>query len=412
MIKLLSKFLKIYFLFFCIIFIQAQENNHKIISQLSPFLANTYFNVNFGLINYPFSNDNLLNGYTSNNIKKSKFSARILLGYKFREDFAVQFGVMRPASWVKYADINGQQIDRSVWINIWSLSFKKDFKLFRNTSIYGELGVGNFSRKGFDVANDVVYRDAHYATIVLGGGLRHPLNDKWDLLLNATYIPKNNKQNQPYVFQTSIGMQYNLKQIPLKKAEIFIKKKKYFFPKCFIQFGYASSNAGFFLNNFFSGNIKVKDSKLGLPIFWHGDSKISDAFSFSYQKTAFRTEKYFSLDWGVSLTAFKTIKTDTKAFAISIFPVLRFYVLRQKDFDMYLNYSVIGPTILSKANFDGLETGPSLTYQDFMGWGMFIGKNRKLNLEFKIMHYSNGNFFPNNAGIDAPLMFNVGIPLN
>lgn len=319
---------------------------------------------------------------------------------------------MRPASWVEYTNINGQNIDRSVWINIWSLSLKKDFKLFKNTSIYGEFGIGNLSRKGFDIANDIVYRDAHYAALVFGTGLKHPLNDKWDLLLNTTYIPQNKNQNQPYVFQSSLGFQYNLKQITRKKAEAYTENKKYFFPKHFIQLGYASSNLGFFLNNFFSGNIKVKDSKLGVPIFWHGDSKISDALSFSYQKTVFRTEKYFSLDWGISLTAFKTIKTDTNAFAVSIFPVLRFYILRQKGFRFYLNYSVIDPTILSKADFDGLDTGPSLTYQDFMGWGMIIGKNRKLNLEFKIMHYSNGNFFPNNAGIDVPLMFNIGIPLN
>lgn len=114
----------------------------------------------------------------------------------------------------------------------------------------------------------------------------------------------------------------------------------------------------------------------------------------------------------MSFTTFSTVKTNTSAFAVSVFPVLRFYVIRKSSLDLYLHYSVIGPTILSKANFDNLGTGPSLTYQDFMGMGMFIGKKGKVNLEFKIMHYSNGNFFPDNAGIDLPLMLNMGIPLN
>jgi len=390
----------------------SQEFKKQINTQLTPFLSKAYYNINFGLINYPFSNNNLAIGYSASVIKKSKFSARILLGYKFKEDFAIQFGVMRPANWVQYTDINGQQIDRSVWINIWSLSLKKYVKLFKNTSIYGEFGIGNFSRKGIKINNDIVYSDAHYAALVLGAGLKRPLNNKWDILLNTTYIPKSERQNQPSVFQSSIGMQYNLNQKPRNKAKSILENNKFYFPKHFIQVGYATSNIGFFLNNFFSGNVKVKESKLGLPIFWHGDSKASEAFSFSYQKTVYRTEKLFSLDWGVSFTTFSTVKTNTSAFAVSIFPVLRFYVLRKNNVDLYLNYSVIGPTILSKANFDNLGTGPSLTYQDFMGIGMFLGKKRKLNLEFKIMHYSNGNFFPDNAGIDLPLMFNVGIPLN
>ena len=281
-----KQFLILVFLIFFSITTQSQDNKSQIRTQLTPFLSKAYYNINFGLINYPFSNNNLLSGYTSNSVKRSKFSARILLGYKFKENFAIQFGVMRPANWVQYTNINNQQIDRSVWINIWSLSLKKHVELFRNTSIYGEFGIGNFSRKGFKINSDIVYSDAHYATLLLGTGLRHPLNDKWDLLLNATYIPKNDGQNQPSVFQSSIGMQYNLRQRPRKKAEL-IDDNKYYFPKHFVQAGYATSNIGFFLNNFFSGNVKVKDSKLGLPIFWHGDSKVSKAFSFSYQRMVY-----------------------------------------------------------------------------------------------------------------------------
>ena len=75
---------------------------------------------------------------------------------------------------------------------------------------------------------------------------------------------------------------------------------------------------------------------------------------------------------------------------------------------MYLNYSIIGPTYLTKKNIDNLPTGPKLTYQDFMGIGAFFGKHRKYNFELRIMHYSNGNISPQNDGVAIPVMLTFG----
>ena len=44
-----------------------------------------------------------------------------------------------------------------------------------------------------------------------------------------------------------------------------------------------------------------------------------------------------------------------------------------------------------------------------MGLGLFMGKNRKLNAEVNINHYSNGNLFPDNDGVKIPLTFMVGM---
>jgi hypothetical protein len=94
--------------------------------------------------------------------------------------------------------------------------------------------------------------------------------------------------------------------------------------------------------------------------------------------------------------------------AFSIFPTIRFYLMRRKDFDMYTNYSLIGPTLLTKDNLDNLNTGPKITYQDMMGLGIFFGKKRKYNAELRIMHYSNGNIFTQNAGVAVPIQFTFG----
>ena len=146
----------------------------------------------------------------------------------------------------------------------------------------------------------------------------------------------------------------------------------------------------------------------GIPVFWVGEVKAENSFSVTYQRLAFRTEKIFSLDWGISVTAFNTEATSEKVLAFSIFPTIRFYLMRRKGFDMYTNYSLIGPTLLTKDNLDNLNTGPKITYQDMMGLGIFFGKKRKYNAEFRIMHYSNGNIFTQNAGVAVPIQFTLG----
>ena len=88
--------------------------------------------------------------------------------------------------------------------------------------------------------------------------------------------------------------------------------------------------------------------------------------------------------------------------------MLRFTVLRIKPMDLYFNYSAAGPSYISRLRIDDKESGKHFTFQDFMGMGVYAGKKRNLNLELSINHYSNGNIFPDNAGVKIPLTFNLG----
>ncbi len=384
------------------------QQKTKSLSQLSPFLSKTYYNFNFGLLFYPYSDANLKPGFTSESISKNRFSGRILLGYKFREDFAIQYGVMRPASWLTYNNVNNIGYSKSVWFNLWSLSLKKSFQLNNKLSFYTELGIANVSRVGFEINNEVIYKDAHYGSLLAGFGFSYKVNKNWDALLNATYIPKSSEQNQPYVLQTSVGMLYNLRNKPKEVTDAYEKEGRYFFPKRTIQIGYGSSRFGFFANEFFAMAAKIgKTENIGVPVFWIGEVQAKNAFMISYSQTAFRTEKLFSLDWGISISGFQTLD-NTNVYTLSIFPMMKFYVWRKRTFDAYINYSIIGPTYLTKKNVDNYKTGPKITYQDFMGFGAYFGKNRDYNIELRIAHYSNGNFFPENDGIDIPLMFTIG----
>jgi hypothetical protein len=124
-----------FFIFLITINNFGQENRESKI-QPSKFLANFYYSINFGGIFYPFSNDHLIDGYKTETFSKNYFSGKLGFGYKLNEDLALQFGVIRPASWFKYDNVNNIGYDRSVWINAWFLSLKKNIKLYKNLSFF------------------------------------------------------------------------------------------------------------------------------------------------------------------------------------------------------------------------------------------------------------------------------------
>lgn len=394
----------VFFISFSLISQQKEKQKTK----FTNFLANSYYSLNFGGIFYPFSNDNLIDGFATETFSKNRFSGRLLLGHKLNDNLSIQFGTMRPASWFKYDNVNNIGYERSVWINAWSLSLKKDFKIDEKFNLYGEAGIANLTRFGFSINDQVIYEDAHYASLIYGFGLQYRLSEKWRLSANGTFLPSSAKHNQPSISQASFGFEYHLQQVDDIIADKY-EANEYFFPENILQFSYGTGEIGFGFNQFFGMSLPVGNfDSFGIPIFWVGEVKAQHAVSLTYQRLIYRSEKIFSLDWGVSATYFQSRKDKTDVFAFSIFPVLRFYLMRKKGFDFYANYSIIGPAYISKADIDGFKSGPKITYQDTMGFGVFFGKKRKYNIEFRIMHYSNGNIFTKNDGVAIPLQLTLG----
>jgi hypothetical protein len=404
----MKKNITLFFLFTICTTIYSQEIERPK-TQPSKFLEKFYYSVNFGGIFYPFSNNNLIDGYKTDTFSKNSFSGKLGFGYKIKENLALQFGVIRPASWFKYDNVNNIGYDRSVWINAWYLSLKKNINLTKKLSLFGELGAANVTRVGFSINDKVIYDDAHFGSLLYGFGFNYKLSERWRLALNGTFFPKSKKHNQPSISQASFGFEYHIQKLDKKTALEYENNKNYFFPNNIIQVSYGTSKIGFGVNRFFGMSLKVGNfESFGIPVFWVGDVRAENSFSVTYQRLAFRTEKTFSLDWGVSITAFNTEATNAQVLAFSIFPTMRFYLMRRKGFDMYTNYSLIGPTYLTKSNIDKLDTGPKITYQDTMGLGVFFGKKRAFNAELRIMHYSNGNIFPQNSGVAIPIQFTFG----
>ena len=101
----MTKIATLFFTFFiCSNLISQEKSDPK--TQPTNFLSKSYYSINFGGIFYPFSNQNLIDGYTTETFSRNYFSGRMLLGYKIQPDLAVQFGTIRPAEWFKYDNVN------------------------------------------------------------------------------------------------------------------------------------------------------------------------------------------------------------------------------------------------------------------------------------------------------------------
>jgi len=396
------KKLLLFFLVFIVLFqhskLTAQDNR----GQYPTLLRNGFFEVNIGYINYPFSVKQLEPGYTVESIQVPHTAVRINLGYNFNEYFSFILGYMRPILWVRYKNVNGDGRNHPVFMNVGSTTLKGELPFGEKFSIYGEGGMGLITRSGFHVSNEpdqIIVKDATFATVLMGAGIKYKPNARWGIMLNTAYTPPHSKTDQPRTTFFSAGFSFAMKPLPVEKVEAS-ENSKYIFPHNMIQLCYTTNAFGYGVNNF------VSEGKI--PIFWGGKAEVRSGISVHYQRNVFHTRKTFALDWGASFSYYKTENTEENFWALSLFPVFRFTVLHLSPFDLYFNYSLAGPTFISDIDIDGEETGPKFTFQDFMGMGFFFGKTRKINAEIRIAHYSNGNLFPQNAGVKIPLTFNMG----
>lgn len=387
---------------FTLYFLQIAAQDTR--TQYPPFLTNSFFEINIGYINYPFTSEHMTEGYVVDNVEIPHTAVRIIpAGYKFNDFLSAQVSYMRPVLWVRYHNVNGDGSHHPVFMNIGGISLIGQYPIKDKLKFYAEAGMSVVTRSGFQEKNNPevdIIADAGYATLLFGAGLKYRVNEKWTLQVGTTYSPANEQEKQPYSIFHSAGFSFNLAPLPEEIVQENVKSG-YIFPKNMIQVGYSTNAFGYGINNFLS------EGKI--PVFWGGYAEVQKGITFHYQQNVFHGKKIFSLDWGTSFSYWESDIENTKFWTLSLFPVLRFSFLHTKPFDMYLNYSLAGPTYISaNEHLDNRKTGPHFTFQDFMGLGMYMGKNRKLNTEVRIAHYSNGNLFPQNEGVKIPLTFNLG----
>ena len=362
-------------------------------------LQNSYVTINVGAVDQPFSQQQLEPGFHAASIDVPPVDVRVmLLGHEFNRIFSVQGSYMRPLNYVTYTSVQtGDAGAHHVRVNFGTVTLKARVPLHSRWSGYGEGGVGFTSRTGFAVGDAVAIVDAHYASAVVGGGLEYRVNAAWDLIAGVMVSPGRSSVNQPRTIFTSGGFRYTMRPLPPERVEAN-RSGGVIFPKQILQIEY-SSGTGYSVNDFVSKKV---------PIFWGGHAKVDFGIAPHYERNVFHTRKIFALDLGTSAGFYKTRENDQRFVTLSLYPLFRFTFLRTPLADMYFAYSLAGPTYISKVVLDGLNTGRHFTFQDFMGVGWFIGRNRNLNVGVKINHYSNGNIFTQNAGVKIPLTFSLG----
>ncbi|MBC7874026.1 MAG: acyloxyacyl hydrolase [Ferruginibacter sp.] len=388
-------------IFFSTRFIAAAQPGEKRI-QYPGGLKNAYFGINMGYINYPFTAAQLEPGFSVESITIPHIAPRLVLyGYQFNKYLAAQITYMRPVDWVLYKNINGDQANHSVWMNAGGLTLVTHLPLHKKVSVFAEGGLGIITRKGFEIDYIPVIKSATYASFLFGGGVQYHLNRKWDLQLSTTWSPANTGEKQPRTSFYSAGFNYHMKELSKEKVESNIKSG-YYFAKHLIQAGYTSNTLGYGVNDLFSKK---------LPLFWGGAAHLKQGFSINYQRNMFHARKVFSLDWGAGMGYWKSRKKEDAFFTLSVYPVLRFTAFRSKKTDLFFEYTVAGPTFISKTIIDNERTGRNFTFYDAMGVGIFTGKKKNLNAGLRIAHFSNGNIFPHNDGVKVPLTVSFGYVL-
>ena len=365
------------------------------------FLSNhTYFEASVSYIGYHFSNLQMERGYVAESVHIPHTGVRLVLyGYRFNQHLAVQVSYMRPVLWIQYKNVNGDHASHSVPTNVAGLTFKWQQPLNKRFMAYTEAGLGIITRSGFSVDNVPVVKSSNYASLLVGGGISYRFSEKLQGLVGGGLSPAYSKDRQPATFFFSGGVTYNVRRLPQEQVERN-KNTPYFFPANLVQVGYITNAAGYGVNNFFANPV--------FPIFWGGDVQVKSGISVHYQRNIFHSHKVFSLDWGVSFSYYKSKNQNTPFYAASLFPLARFTAFHSKKADLYFNYSVAGPTFISKTTIDETKTGKRFTFQDFMGMGVFAGKTKRINVEIRIAHYSNGDLFPDNNGVMVPLSINAG----
>jgi hypothetical protein len=368
----------------------AQDDRREYPSLLSRGFAE----VAAGHISYPFSQAHMEPGHRAGSIVTPHLAARVTFGYRFSDALSTQISYLRPVHWVEYRNIDGTPASGTVWMNVAGFTMKFRAPLVDRWHGYVEAGLGIVTRHGLEVGGRPIVGEAVFATPLVGAGVDYQFTPEWRLGAGMLFSPARSKPAQPRTLGVTGGVTYVVN--PRAPGAPAPGETTYIFPEHLVQVGFTTNALGYGFNT------AVK------PIFWQGDVRVDRGVTFHYQRNLFHTRKIFSLDWGASLAYKRSDLERDRFLALSVFPLFRFTLYRGRAADLYVGYSLAGPTFISKTVIDGRRVGKRFTFQDLLGVGIYAGRTRRYNAELRIGHYSNGNLIPPNPGIKVPLTFNVG----
>lgn len=355
-----------------------------------------WLEVTGGYSDFAFTNANLQPGFHAGEINTTSISFRGALGYNLTRYLAIDLSLMRGVDWVQYNNMTPPVGNNchTVWNSLFGLSLRPFLPLGQYVGIYGEGGLAYISRHGFTLDDVTAVSNKTLVSALFGGGLLFNVWQDLFIDLNAIYALPNSSQQQPETWYAGLGIFYLIGSSSLSTDE----SNSNYFPKNFIVAEYM--NKGIFYVN-------AADA-IYLPIFFTSSLFVKEGLSVRYERNIFHTSKYFSLDLGASYGYWVSSQYAQSFSTVTFFPEIKIWLWRSSRADLYFTYSLAGPTLISRYEIDKHLTGTNFTFQDFLGVGVFLGKKKHFNLNLQLMHFSNGNLFPDNPGVDVPLMVGIG----
>lgn len=160
---------------------------------------------------------------------------------------------------------------------------------------------------------------------------------------------------------------------------------------------------GTYQKNFLSPDLPKPPS----PLFWSAGFKVDSAYYLRYQHLFFHTKNHFSFSFGASVATL--VYKNESEYAFSAFADMQFWLWHNYWVNPYLDYAIAGPTMLTNKTFGKSDFPESFVFQDMLGLGAMIPFKYPLDFGFDMVHYSNGDIFYKNSGIDIPFVMWIGM---
>lgn len=384
-------------------------------SQMPGWMKKMSFEAGPAYIDYAFSSAQLNPGFAVQHLKIPNIAFKMAFTYRATPLFSARFAYLMPSAWVTYtvedqtAGAPAKDNDpasiftRPVWMNYAGLTFNTHLPLGSRMEAFAGVGAALVTRKGFVTASGVqALNDAVYFSPMTEVGMSYVLHPSWSLVAAGGWIPSSPSHIQPATSFATLGIRFS----PPATDPVTAAVSGMHHPRQWVQVGFSSNVAGYGVNDFISTKLRI---------FWGGRLQVQDGIQLQYQRNIYHTPRWFAIDAGFHIARWRTVPylKGTKAepttfYTISTYPVFRLNFLQTRPADVYFFYGVAGPSYISKSIINDIDLGQRFIFTDTMGVGAFAGTNRKLAVELRIGHYSNGNMFPANPGAKIPLTLLVG----
>lgn len=134
---------------------------------------------------------------------------------------------------------------------------------------------------------------------------------------------------------------------------------------------------------------------------------IEKGYMLIYQKKLFDYTRFFSCYGGIDIGNWN--KKGDSVYTGSTFISYRIWILPLPLFHPYVEYSAMGPAIISNKYFGGQEFETNFLFQNYYGAGIEFGEGRGIVFDCKMIRYSEGNFNKDGVGFHIPLLVSLGI---